>query len=46
MFYHSMWMLVHPTHLVLSSATLSNEILCVKLTVDLLDGELLYSLVS
>ena len=29
MFYYSMWMLVHLTHLVLSSATLSNENFCV-----------------
>ena len=28
MFQYTMWMLVHPTHLVLSSATLSSKILC------------------
>ena len=28
MFLYSMWMLVHLIHLVLSSATLSNEIFC------------------
>ena len=28
MFLYTMWILVHPTHLVLSSTTLSNEIFC------------------
>ena len=28
MFYYTMWMLVQPAYLVLSSATLSNEIFC------------------
>ena len=28
MFYYTMWIFVHLTHLVLSSATLSNEIFC------------------
>ena len=28
MCWYTLWMLVHPTHLVLSSETLSNEIFC------------------
>ena len=35
MFYYTMWMIVHPTYLVFSSATLSNELFCCAFLVEI-----------